>query len=266
MEKDDISNSTLALLVGVAILVSLVGIFSVKQPGAVYSVLTGYAITPNATVSAEVTRNVNIGVTGTISFGTGFVYQNNSAQPFVLNSTGNCASVNSSFAGASCTSSDDSDNKIVVQNDGNVNVTVYMDINSSNANLGLGTGGDIGFWLGQEEAATLTGSTDRPACLNETGEKSVPGDHQIQFANNTGFRVRGLNASIKDPGLPPSIYSVFGGASLSSQVKICSKLQPDDSFDAINVTIYMNVSKSVAVGGKNFLLNFTAVDAFTTEG
>ncbi|MBI4441185.1 hypothetical protein HY639_03385 [Candidatus Woesearchaeota archaeon] len=266
MGKDeDISNRTLALLVGVAIVVSLIGILSVKEPNIIYYPLTGFAGTAgNATVSAEVTRNVIISVAGTISFGTGTIFLNNSDQPFILNSTGNCPLANATFAGVSCTAQDDTDNKITVQNDGNVNVTVLMDINSTQSNLKLGTSGDFAFWLGQEEKGSLGGT--RPACLSENGTTYGGSDTTDTgfFPNRTGFRH--ANQSGTSNGIPISIYSVPGQQSGSSQVKICSKLQPDDVYDKINVTVYLNISKSAPIGAKNFLLNFTAVDAFTTEG
>ena len=256
MSKEDLSNKTLAILVGVAIVVSLMGILSVRQPEIFYYPLTGFiGAVSNGTVSADITRSNIITVTGSISFGSGTIFGNNSEQPFVLNSTstylggGDRCAPNATFAGSSCTMQNDGDNRFIVQNDGNINLTVLMDINTTNANLRLGTGGDFAFWLGQEEPV---------ACLNFTGAKAItPG--QRYFPNETGSRAT-------SSGIPVSIYSVLGQGAGSSQVKICEKLQPDDASDAINLTIYLNISKSASSGSKNYLLNFTGVDAFGTEG
>lgn len=267
MSKDDISNRTLGILVGVAIVVSLLGILSAKQPEVFYYLLTGFQTAGNGTVTTEITRNNVISVTGTINFGTGYIYGNNSDQPFLLNSTstyaggGNRCSPNATFAGSSCQmGGGNSTNRFIVQNDGNINVTIIMDINTTQSNLQLGTGGDFAFWLGQEETGTNILALDyRPACLNRTGGTN-PGDPEsYYFPNVTGFRTG-------TTGMPVSIYSVIGHAPGSSQVKICEKLQSDDLYDSINVTIYLNISKSATIGAKNYLLNFTAVDAFPTEG
>lgn len=261
MKDEDISNRTLALLLGVAIIVSLVGILGSKSSYVAYT-LTGYATDQNATVGAEVTRVIAITVAGAIAFGSGYIFQNNSEQAILLNSTGGdltsnrCAPANTTFAGATCTMADDTDNKITVRNDGNVNVTILMDINTTAASLGLGTGGDIGFLLGQEESATV-GAVARPACLSENGTTYRANDSTTGaafFGNDTGLR------SANNNGAAVSFYGVKGKASGSSQVKICSKLQPDDNYDLMNVTIYMNVSKSTPTGSHNYLLNFTAVD------
>lgn len=268
MKDEDISNRTLALLVGAAIVVSLVGIFSIQAPQVVYT-LTGYAYgaTANATIGAEVTRNVAITVAGAIAFGSGYIFQNNSDEAIELNSTGGlwkgtdgrCAPENTTFAGATCTMSDDTDNKITVRNDGNVNVTVIMALNTTSAaNLGLGPAGDIGFWLGQEESATV-GSAIRPACLNSTGNKVPGADNNKQFPAGMGFRATTSGRSISFFGVPQGVVT-------QTNATICEKLQPDDNYDTVNVTIYMNISKQTTTGGHNYLINFTATDTYPTEG
>ncbi len=257
MSKEDISNRSLALLVGVAIVVSLVGILSVKQPEIIYP-LTGYLTVNSTTISAEVTRNVAIAVTGTIAFGAGYFNKTGAGDVIVLNSTGDCNPLNTTFAGASCTAQDDADNRILIVNDGNVNVTVIMDLNATSATaLNFGGLGDFGYLPGQHESASVGGVT-RPACLNETGIKLGDTVYQSQIANATG---------------PTSgrAFSIFGGpnragTSGNTQTTICSKLQPEDAYDAINVTIYLNLSRNTPAGVKLFILNFTAYDRFTSEG
>jgi len=68
--------------------------------------------------------------------------------------------------------------------------------------------------------------------------------------------------------LPASIFSVPGNSNGGGNavVVICSKLQADDLIDTMNMTIYLNISKTASSGAKNFRLNFTAADRFTTEG
>lgn len=256
----------LILTLGIAL--SLIGIFSVYRP-IPFSQLTGLPTNVTGTLSAEVLRSVSLSATGAISFGTGIVYSNNTGQPIVLNSTGgNCATANTSFRGASCkVTGTNSSHVFVIENDGNINVTVTGDINTTLTSLGLGVGGDIAFYLGQEEQ----GSTSNPACNTPNGTASGGGDASATafFPNRTGFRRS--NQSTPDfnntDGIPNSFYSVFGAATAAARTDIilCSKLQPTDSYDTFNMTIYVNISTTAVPGAKNFLINFTALDRFTGE-
>lgn len=108
----DISNKTLAILVGIAIVVSLVGILSIGKGGIVY--LTGAQTT--APVSFNATSEASILVTGSIDWGNGRV--NSDATQAVLNSTDG-----GSVEGGSWTPTD---GKISVENDGTVNVSVNI--------------------------------------------------------------------------------------------------------------------------------------------
>ena len=265
---EDISNTTLALLLSIAIFVSLVGILSIEYPF-IFSPLTGMPTNNvTGTVSAEVLRVNSILAAGAINFGTGVVYQNNTGQVIVLNSTGYCPAANVSFSRQSCVGTDSADNtthRFTITNDGNINVTVTMDINQTLANLGLGTGGDIGFLLGQEESVANLAGNITFGCTNETGQKNYSGvAGQTLFPNSTGFR----DISTSNRGFPVSFFSVPGGQTGGEKqpVVICSKLQADDNYDSMNITIYINISKSVTTGAKNFLVNFTALDRFPTDG
>ncbi len=265
--KNEDSGQSLLFLSVLALAVS--GIYFVATFYPAFSPLTGYPTLQNATVSAEILRTTSIVVTGAISFGTGILYKNNSVQPIMLNSTGDCAARNTSFATNACVPrsatnpADNSTNKFTIENDGNINVTVVMDINSSISLLGLGLGGDFAFWLGQEEQSSAT----KPACVttNGTGEgDSAPAGF---FPNRTGYR-HANQTGLTVNGIPVSIFSVPGtsNAGGSATIVACSKLQPDDLFDTINMTVYLNISTGAVVGAKNYRLNFTALDRFTTEG
>lgn len=291
-KTDDISNKTLALLVGVAIIVSLIGIFSIRQPALFYSPVTGMIGANNATgiVQANVLRVVSIIVAGSINFGSGYAYENITvATVLTLNSSGDCGnplniaagvSVNrTTFSTGACRDrsftnpADNATNKFTIENDGNVNVTLLLDINTTRAALGLGSQGDFGILLGNEETdiATTAGGIYRVPCVNETGQKTEDNDTSSfshQFANNSGYRLVNLSGIGDGRGKATSLYSVAGINTVGGKnlIVLCSKLAPDDTFDQINMTVYLNFSRDLGTGAKNYLLNFTAIDRFTTEG
>jgi len=265
-----ISNRTLSFFLFFGIFISALTIWSMAGEHFffLFSEATGFGALANATVSLEILRTNSVSVAGAISFGSGTVYTNNSGQPIILNSTGNCPSQNTSFSAGACVarsstnSADNATNKITIANDGNINVTVTVDINTTQSSLGLGTGGDFAFYLGNEEIS----STTKPACVttNGTGEgDTAPAGF---FPNRTGYRHTNQTGSLN--GIPVSIFSVPGTSNAAgrSLVVICSKLQPDDVVDTINMTVYLNVSRSAPGGAKNYRLNFSALDRFTTEG
>ncbi len=270
MRSLPLSNKILSFFLVLGIFISVLNVWSMLSPHffVLFSEATGFGALANATVTLEILRTNSIAVAGAISFGTGTVYTNNSAQPIVLNSTGNCPSANVSFSTNACIArsstnpADNATNKITIANDGNINVTVTVDINTTQSSLGLGTGGDVAFWLGQEEVASAT----KPACISENGTTYGGSDTTTQgfFPNRTGYRHA---SQFGTNGIPVSLFSVSGTSNAAgrSLIVICSKLQPDDSFDLINMTIYLNISKDAGGGGKAFLLNFSALDRFTTE-
>jgi len=120
----DISNKTLAILVGIAIVVSLVGILSIGKGGVVY--ITGKGTSGQGPVSFNATTEVSIKVTGSIDFGNGRV-----------NATANNATLDSydgTDIGGTWTFSAQS---IKVENDGTVNVSVNLSADGNNNANGL---------------------------------------------------------------------------------------------------------------------------------
>lgn len=111
---EDISNKTLAFLVGIAIVISVVGILSVGKPGIVY--ITGRASNGNGNVSVNLTSTLSILVTGNINFGNGRVYANSTNA--TLDST------TSTATGGTWSWSNPM--YIYVQNDGTVNESVNV--------------------------------------------------------------------------------------------------------------------------------------------
>ncbi len=118
----DISNKTLAILVGIAIVISLVGILSVSKGGVVY--LSGAGTTAPVTFNA--TSETTITVTGSIDWGNGRV--NSDAPNATLDS--NAGTVTGGSWGAI-------EDYILVRNDGTVNITVNLSADGDNNAAGL---------------------------------------------------------------------------------------------------------------------------------
>jgi len=120
----DISNKTLALLVGVAIVISLVGIFSVPKGGIVY--ITGRGTT--GTTSYGVLSELTINVTQTaVNFGTGRVLTGYNNCTISSNYTEESEMMEGSASpgcGGNWTST--IANGFIVRNDGTVNVNVTV--------------------------------------------------------------------------------------------------------------------------------------------
>ena len=108
----DISNKTLALLVGVAIVVSVVGIF-VAQEGAQ---ITGYGTTETGVVNLTIAASVSINVTGDIEFGVGTVAGTTQDFADLFSNNGTVRGGNWTF----------SSQFITIENDGTVNVTLNV--------------------------------------------------------------------------------------------------------------------------------------------
>ena len=120
----DISNKTLALLVGVAIVISLVGIFSVPKGGIVY--ITGRGTT--GTTSYGVQSELTINVTQTaVAFGSGKVETGYNSCVVASNSTqSGTETVGTASAGCGGNWTGVNTRSFIVRNDGTVNVNVTV--------------------------------------------------------------------------------------------------------------------------------------------
>ncbi|MBW3015447.1 hypothetical protein KY330_03430 [Candidatus Woesearchaeota archaeon] len=129
---EDISNKTLALLLVVAIAVSLVGIFTAQKGGVRY--LTGAAHSGKSDVTFSTESVVSIVVTGDVDFGSGRVDTGQTAA--TLYSNGSTELGTWSF----------SEQPINVKNDGTQNVTLQVKSNVTAGDfLGGGTSPDFAF-------------------------------------------------------------------------------------------------------------------------
>ncbi len=138
----DISNKTLAILVGIAIVVSVVGIMSFGKPSVLY--VTGRGTTGN--VSVNLTSSVSVLVKYNINFGNGRVLGSN------LSST--LESNNTAAKGGSWTYSKQ---YIYIENDGTVNES--LNVSEPTA---------VASWLGGTNPAIYTRGwqTEVGACTN----------------------------------------------------------------------------------------------------
>lgn len=120
----DISNKTLAILVGVAIVVSLLGILSIGKGGVTY--MTGRGSSGSGPVSFNATSEVSIKVTGSIDWGNGRV---NSDAPYATLDSDADTVVGGSWTPIQ--------QYINVENDGTVNISVNVNANGDNNANGL---------------------------------------------------------------------------------------------------------------------------------
>ena len=124
----DISNKTLAILVGIAIVVSIFGILSVPRGGvtiigAAVNTTTGVAnVTINTVTLIRLKNN-------TVDFGAGFV--NTSGTSCTMESNNTVASRSTACEGFRTTGNNAIFDRFVIENAGNVNVT--LDINGQYA-------------------------------------------------------------------------------------------------------------------------------------
>jgi len=118
----DVSNKTLAILVGIAIVISLLGALSVGKGGVSY--ITGKGIT--GPVSFNATAEVSVKVVGSIDFGNGRV--NATAANATLDSDA------STVVGGSWTPIKQ---YLKVENDGTVNISVNLSADANNNAAGL---------------------------------------------------------------------------------------------------------------------------------
>src|SRR3989338_684602 len=120
----DVSNKTLAILVGVAIVISLIGLLSVGRGGVTY--LTGRAGSGTGPVSVNLTSEVSILVTGSVDFGSGRV--NATATSAILDSDAGTI-INGTWTPVT--------KYIKIENDGTVNISVNVTANANNNAAGL---------------------------------------------------------------------------------------------------------------------------------
>lgn len=154
---EDISNKTLALLLGVAIVVSLVGIFTAETG----TIITGRATdTGTGTLDFETDSVVDITVSGTINWGIGAVTTGQDSATLYSDGT---ATLNGNWS--------TQNTPITVENVGteNVSLTIYSS-NDAEHFIG-GTSPAMTFTATQSEAnscpGTLAGATT--AYTNDTG-------------------------------------------------------------------------------------------------
>ncbi|MBW2964301.1 hypothetical protein KY363_02475 [Candidatus Woesearchaeota archaeon] len=125
----DLSNKTLAILLGISIVISLGGLVVFLSKGG--EELTGAAITPTAIARINITSRASINWTVyTVDWGTGYV--NETAQYCILNTEGennisNCSGFNTTYEG------------LRLENDGNRRVSVNLSSNVTPAEFIGGT-------------------------------------------------------------------------------------------------------------------------------
>lgn len=219
----DISNRTLALLVGVAIIISVAGIL-VAQRGTLH--VTGMAqYSPEANLTIQ--KFVEITVTDNIEFGEGAVYAADSyADLYSHNATvcgvGGCADVSGGTAGSDGGNwtFTTADGVIFVENSGNVNVN--LSVTSS------------------DTAATMIGGTS-PAPLLQLWAR----EHES-----------GSCEDAVDPAVLGSFTEVTGSEQL-----ICDNFSTVNTKDEVNITAYARVPADAAPGLKTTTLTITALEA-----
>lgn len=114
----DISNKTLAILVGVAIVISVIGILSVGKPSILY--ITGAGTTDSGNVSVNITEEISVQVEFNVNFGNGRVLGDNTSA--TLESSGTSATGGSWTWAAQY---------VRVENDGTVNETLNVSADTS---------------------------------------------------------------------------------------------------------------------------------------
>ncbi|MBW3022472.1 hypothetical protein KY308_00005, partial [Candidatus Woesearchaeota archaeon] len=120
----DVSNKTLAILVGVAIVVSIIGLLSVGRGGITY--ITARAGSGEGPVSVNLTSEISILVTDSIDFGNGRV-----------NSTATNATLDSDAGTVDGGSWTPITEYIKIENDGTVNISVNVSADGDNNANGL---------------------------------------------------------------------------------------------------------------------------------
>ncbi len=151
----DISNRTLAILVGVAIIISVVGIF-VAQKGAV--TVTGMA-SGTGVANLTITSFASINVSGNIEFGEGAVYLNStyaemdSSDGTVCDDTATCEDVTGG-AGPRGGNWTFQVQNILVENNGNENVSLETESSAVASSMIGGTGAVLNYTISDNVEAT----------------------------------------------------------------------------------------------------------------
>ncbi|MBW3003357.1 hypothetical protein KY337_02250 [Candidatus Woesearchaeota archaeon] len=147
---EDISNKTLALLLGVAIVVSLVGIFTAES--GTLTVLTGRGTTETSNVTFTTESETNIKVDGNITFGSGRV---DLGQTFAILDSGDGSTTNGNWSFSA--------HNISITNEGTVNVSVSVQSDKTPATfIGGGTNPEFAWKAIEAEANACVGD------LNDT--------------------------------------------------------------------------------------------------
>lgn len=143
---EDISNKTLALLLVIAIVVSLVGIFTAEKGGVL--TISGRA-TDTGTASFEQLNIASINVTGAIDFGPGRVDIGQTSAT-LDSSTGVCTNGNWTFGAEG----------LLVENDGTVNITVDVQANETSTQFvgGSAVSPTVKYKITEEEVGSCGGA------------------------------------------------------------------------------------------------------------
>ncbi|MFH1915847.1 MAG: hypothetical protein ABIJ21_01150 [Nanoarchaeota archaeon] len=226
----DISNKTLALFLVAAIVLSLGGtLISLNRINEITTGPTGYATTGTGMVNLSIVTNTDISIiNATVDFGAGVVNVSNGCNYANLSNnftTGwNAAGcwVNQSFNGAAVRNET---SKFVVQNDGNVNVSVTMQSVQKNASNFIGncTGQNANTY---NYTTTINGTETKYACQGALGSLGV--------------------------------WTGLDGTTQS----ICSELAWEDASDAVEIGLNISICKSNSPKGyRNDNLTFTSAEA-----
>ena len=257
----DISNRTLAIMMVVAILVSLGGLFmsldrlSKLQVGAPPFITglvtqgTGYAnVSIAETLSIVLSdSNINFGACGFPGGGVDLVLESN----WTCNGLAACTSLNIT-PGSSCLNSDPGNSSINVTNDGNVGVNVTFTSDKNSSNLFAATGFDV---QGDNvELAKYFGYRTRNYTPALTGACGYAG-WDLNMAPALSINYTGEIPPFSGPGQWTEIRDVA-----PARYRICSNLSTSTAVAPYPATVLfyakMNVSSSEPIGQKKATLIF----------
>jgi len=258
----EISNRTLAILMVVAILVSLGGLFlsldrlSKLQAG-VPPGITTFATTGAGRANVSVAPTISIILDdNTINFGTctltagGYDLYLESNYTCLNKPSCNAMNITSASTGGKCENSDSAPANISIRNDGNVDVNVSV--------------------------ATTSNSTSLFSALDNT--RKYFGYRTINFTPASGVAACGIGWNIaQGPALSLAYNSTdyyhwteFQKDSSARSYRVCANLTyPGNQGATANTTVYFQVRMRVpgteSVGEKNASLVFTGVTAVVTD-
>lgn len=231
----EISNKTLALLLVVAIVISLAGTFVALNRLSQFHLprVTGLA-TSSGTLSIEVAESVSINFSSaTMDFGAGAVdsgkegclVQNNYTNGSALTITGDAIDNN-------CTADPFTGNasNFVVENIGNRNVTLNITGKDARTLFGV-SGGNYSF--------NITQKPGEIACMNASGESVWDGGG----VNNTQIP-----------------WTVFTGTGAANEIELCNATDYGMPFETANNEFYINIRMNIP-----YLAYGALVDTITVE-